>query len=65
MRLPATSVNFQLLPVGAAKRNVERPKSKANISSALADELINKSRPVIPASNSPDPTYIDISFGRK
>ena len=41
---------------GIAKRKVELPKSKDRISSAGAAESINRSRPVMPASSSPEPT---------
>ena len=44
------------LEIGAANLKVDPPKSKERISSAGAAESISKSRPVIPASNSPEPT---------
>ena len=56
IRLPEMSLIFQSFPIGAANRKVELPKSKESTSSAGAAESISKSRPVIPASSSPDPT---------
>ena len=41
---------------GPANLNVEAPKSSGKISSAKAAESMSKSRPVIPASSSPEPT---------
>ena len=54
--LPEISAIFQVDEAGAAKRKVDPPKSRAKISSASAPESIKRSRPVIPASSSPEPT---------
>ncbi|CAB4366873.1 unannotated protein [freshwater metagenome] len=55
-RFPEISFSFQLCDAGAANRKVEEPKSSERISCAEAPESIRRSRPVIPASSSPEPT---------
>ena len=50
------SAGFHAVEEGPANLKVEPPKSSASTSSANAAESMSRSRPVIPASNSPDPT---------
>ena len=59
------SCTLQFLSAGPAKRKVDPPKSSDKISSASAAESMSRSRPVMPASNSPEPTYTAMSRGRR
>ena len=53
------------VPTGAANRNRLRPKPSGMTSSASAPESSSMSRPVIPTSRVPSPTYTAMSRGRR
>ena len=55
-RFPEISLTLQSRSMGAANRKVEAPKSSEMSSLAGAPESMSRSRPVIPASSSPEPT---------
>ncbi len=67
MRRPARSAGVALptSPGRPAKRNVAPPKSRSRISSAPLRESTSRSRPVMPRSRSPEPTYVAMSRGRR
>ena len=62
-RDPSTSAKR---PGGAAKRKVESAKPSASISRAPGIRASSsRSRPVMPTSSAPEPTYVAMSFGRR
>src|SRR5487761_2714929 len=56
MRRPARSARVDA-PAGAAKRNFVPPKPSGSTSSACDAESSSMSRPVMPMSSMPSPTY--------
>ena len=64
-RMPAKSPTVAADPGFAANRNVDSAKPSCRISSAGAPLSSSRSRPVMPTSSSPEPTYVAMSRGRR